>query len=210
MTTICWTVIHHAAAPVAARVAHIARRIIGPIVHHAARVPRLAGAAVRPSHTWVELVCKVIPAAIAGGGVLAPHPANPPPLTEQRPPIVAPAPPATPWLFPPGLASALPAPGLAALLPAPVVPYPTPVPVEPPPTGPIPAGPPPSGPIPVGPPWVGPASPPVETAPEPSSAGVFLAGTAGLLLIRLAARRPHGQAPPIQPAAASQARARRT
>lgn len=179
MTTICWTIIHHAAAPVAARVAHIARRIIGPIAHHAARVPHLAGAAVRPGHTWVELVCKVIPAAVVGGGLLAPHPVNPPPLTEQRPPIVAPAAPTAPWLLPPGLTTSLPTP--VQPYPTPVQPYPTPVPVEPPTTGP--------GPI--GPPSVGPAPPPppIETVPEPSSAGLLLGGAACLLLIRLATRR---------------------
>ncbi len=46
----------------------------------------------------------------------------------------------------------------------------------------------PTGPVPVGPPSVRPASPPVEAVSEPSSAGLFLGGVAGLLLIRSATR----------------------
>jgi hypothetical protein len=173
MTTICWTIIHHAAAPVAARMAHTARRIVGPVVRYAARVPHLAPPSVRSAHTWVEVVCKVVPAAIVGGGLLAPHPIAPLRPTEPPPPIVAPEPPTMPWLFPPSLPTTQ---------PTPVQPYPTPAPVEP------------TESVPIGPPLVEPAPPPVETAPEPSSAGLLLGGTICLLLIRLPTRRTRARA----------------
>jgi hypothetical protein len=90
MTTVCWTVIHHATAPIrqgAARVAHVVGRSIrhtGQAAHHAT-----SGAAHR--RVWFEVVCKVIPAAVAGGGLLVPHPANPP-LPRQPQALVWPAP----------------------------------------------------------------------------------------------------------------------
>jgi hypothetical protein len=171
MTTTCWTIIHHAAAPVArsaARIAYAARQAISPGTHRAAHLSHHAATAAARSHTWVEVVCKVIPAAIAGSGLLAPHPANPPRLPDPPPAIVQPAPPVFPWLFPPG----------SPTTPTtPVQPYPTPVPVaEPSSTGSV---------IAVLPP-VEPAAPPIEAAPEPSSVDLLLGGVAGLLLIRLA------------------------
>jgi len=175
MTTICWTVIHRATTPVArvvARFGHAARHAIRPVAYRAARMPNDAAAAAGPARTWVEVVCKIVPAALVGGGLLAPYPVNPPRLPAPPAPIVQPAPPTSPWLFPPGTHTA----------PAtPVQPYPTPVPVEP------------TGPVPVGPPSVGPTSPPVEAVPEPSSAGLLLGGAAVLLVIRAATRRtrPH-------------------
>jgi hypothetical protein len=180
MTTTCWTIIHHAATPVArsaARIAHAVRHSIGPQstgpqsidpVHRAARLPHHATTAVGPPHTWVEVVCKVIPAAVAGSGLLAPHPANPPLLPAPPPAIVQPAPPAFPWLFPPGS----PTPRAT-----PVQPYPTPA-LEPATTGSA---------ITVLTP-VEPASP-VTSIPEPSSAGLLLGAVTGVLLIRLATRR---------------------
>ena len=71
MTTLCWTIIHHAAAHVArsaARIDHAAYHAIGP-AHRAARLPHHAATFVGQPHTWVELVCKVVPAAVAGSGV---------------------------------------------------------------------------------------------------------------------------------------------
>ena len=173
MTTLCWTIIHHAAAHVArsaARIAHAAYHAIGP-AHRAARLPHHAATFVGQPHTWVELVCKVVPAAVAGSGLLAPHPANPPRPPEPPPAIVQPAPQVFPWLFPPG----------SPTPPAtPVQPYPTPVPVEEPSTT--------GSAITVLTP-VEPASPPVAPIPEPSSAGLLLGGATGVLLIRLATRR---------------------
>jgi hypothetical protein len=173
MTTTCWTIIHHAAAPVArgaARVAHAAYRIVRP-AHRAAHLPRHAAPAVGPPHGWVEVVCRIVPAAIAGSGLLAPTPADPPRQPQPPPAIVQPAPPEFPWLFPPSSPTA----------PAtPVQPYPTPVPVEATSTT--------GSELTVSPP-AEPASPPVEPIPEPSSVGPLLGGAAGVLLIRLATRR---------------------
>jgi hypothetical protein len=169
MTTICWTVIHHAAAPVAhgaAAVAQAARHMIGPVAHRATRLLHHAATAAVQPHTWVEVVCKLVPAAVLGGGLMAPHPVNPPQLPEPPPPIVEPAPPVSPWLFPPPSGPV-----------TPVQPFPTPLPVEPT-----------TGPVPIGPPSVGPV-PPIESIPEPPSAGLLLGGAVCLLLVRLATRR---------------------
>jgi hypothetical protein len=169
MTTICWTIIHRAASPVvktAARLGHVTGRFIHPVAYRAARAAHHVATAAGPSRTWVEVVCRVIPAAVVGGGLLAPHPVNPPRLPPAPAPITQPAQAAPPWLFPPGL-DTVPV--------TPVVPYPSPFPVEP------------TGALPVGPPSVGPTTP-VENVPEPSSAGLLLAGVAGLLLIRAVGR----------------------
>lgn len=174
MSVVCWTVFHNAAVSAARGTVHVVRamrRITGPITRHAARMSHHVAHAAVPSHTWVEVVCKVIPAAVVGGGLLVPHPVNPPPLPAQPPPIVAPALPSLPWLFPPGA---------VATYPTPVQPYPTPVGAElPPGTGPM---------LVVPPPYIGPV-PPVAPAPEPSSAVLLFGGAACLLLIRLATGR---------------------
>ncbi len=181
MTTTCWTIIHHAATPVArsaARIAHAVRHSIGPQstgpqsidpVHRAARLPHHAttasGTAAYLGSKWCA---RSVLAAVAGSGLLAPHPANPPLLPAPPPAIVQPAPPAFPWLFPPGS----PTPRAT-----PVQPYPTPA-LEPATTGSA---------ITVLTP-VEPASP-VTSIPEPSSAGLLLGVVTGVLLIRLATRR---------------------
>jgi hypothetical protein len=146
----------------AAHAVHATRHIVRIAVrglHHAAAAP----------HSWVELVCKVIPPAIVGTGLLVPHllPSPPPP---PPPPIVAEAPPVSPpWLTSPSNAPA-----------TPVQPYPTPTPVE----SSVPAGPPLIGASPVG------SLPPTPIdIPEPSSAELLLAGGGGLVLVRLIARR---------------------
>ena len=94
MSVICWTVIHHAAA--AARgTGHVLTHVIGRAVHRAHH------AIPRPSHSWVEVVCKVVPAAVASGGVLAPTPANSPaPLPQPQPVFVEPLPGAAGWYVP--------------------------------------------------------------------------------------------------------------
>src|SRR3954465_7241687 len=72
MTTICWTVIHHAAAPIvqaATKVAHVAHRRVGCILHRAAQAPHHTGSVAAHPHAWFELVCKVVPVAVAGGGL---------------------------------------------------------------------------------------------------------------------------------------------
>jgi hypothetical protein len=100
MTTICWTVIHHAAAPLLHGAAHSTRmvgHILGPSVHRITQVLHLAKPVVPHPHVWFEVVCKVIPAAVVGGGLLVPHPAGPPALREL-PALIHPAPAARPWL----------------------------------------------------------------------------------------------------------------
>jgi hypothetical protein len=105
MSTICWTILHHSAAPVARNAAQAARHHAGHIHHHVARAVRHSASTATSPHTWLEVVCRVVPAAIVSGGVLAPHPANPPRLPESPPSIVQTAPPATPLVLPPGLPS---------------------------------------------------------------------------------------------------------
>jgi hypothetical protein len=116
MTTICWTVIHHTAVPVAHGVstaAKAARRFIGPAARRGAQsVHHSPTAAVHP-RVWFELICKVVPAAVVGGGLLVPHPANPP-LPPEPPALVQPAvPPAIPWgwQLPPTVAPGVATPG---------------------------------------------------------------------------------------------------
>ena len=104
MTTICWTVIHHTAAPVAHQMvqgAQVARRVVAPVVRRAASVAHHAASVAAHPRVWIEVVCKVLPAAIA----LAPQPANPP----APPAIIQPAPPPAQvapraWRLPPTVA----------------------------------------------------------------------------------------------------------
>lgn len=97
MTTICWTIVHHSVGPIA----HVVRRALGPVVHHIARrLHHVLRVAAHP-HTWIEVVCKTLPAVIIGGGLIASHPANPPPLLEPPQAVLEPAPTFSPW-FPPG------------------------------------------------------------------------------------------------------------
>jgi hypothetical protein len=106
VTTICWTVIHHAAAPVArgaAKIAHVARRIIGPAVRQGGRAAHHGSAVVTHPRVWFELVCKVVPAAVAGGGLLIPHPTGPLPGHEPLGLIQPALPGLLPGLLPPGL-----------------------------------------------------------------------------------------------------------
>ena len=95
---ICWTVVHHAVAPVTRSVthtAHLARHVTRRVVHHA--VPH-SGAATR---TWTELVCKVVPAAVLSGGLLVPIPATSPPVQPAAGPVVVdPGPAAMTWTGP--------------------------------------------------------------------------------------------------------------
>jgi hypothetical protein len=102
MTTICWTIIHHAVAPVAHGASRLARaaHFAGPVHPHVAAVVGHASRRAAKSHSWVELVCKTIPAAIGGGGLLIPTPANPPRLPETPPPIIEPGPALSPWSMP--------------------------------------------------------------------------------------------------------------
>lgn len=98
MTTICWTIIHYTAAPVAHAGSHVAqamRHRLGPIVHHAARaMHHVATVAVHPN-PWAELVCKTFPAALVGGGLLVPIPATAPLLPAPPPAVVEPI--VVPW-----------------------------------------------------------------------------------------------------------------
>jgi hypothetical protein len=103
MASICWSLIHQAVAPVAHdgnRLFRIARHPVQPAVHGAGQaVPHAPTLAVRP-HQWIELVCKVIPAVVGGGGLLIPHPTEPPMLPEAPPAISDPGPAFLPWSSP--------------------------------------------------------------------------------------------------------------
>jgi hypothetical protein len=101
MTTICWTILHHAAVPVAhggTRAIHAARHFLGPVAHRTARLTHHASITAAQPHTWVELVCKAVPAALIGGGLLVPIPATAPRIPEPPPAMVEPSPVAVPWL----------------------------------------------------------------------------------------------------------------
>ena len=71
--------------------------VVRPIVHHGGKLLRFVPAGAAPTRTWIEVVCKMIPAVVAGGGLLAPQPLNPPPLPE-RPAFTTPAPTLSPRL----------------------------------------------------------------------------------------------------------------
>jgi hypothetical protein len=194
MTTVCWTIIHdaiaqvarihHTIAPVAraaTRLAGVARRFVRPLAGRAHHLLRHKSAVIARPQSWVELVCRTIPAAVVGGGLLAPHPANPPARLLQPPPaIIDPGPTFSPWsppiwIGPPGI----PEPSFGGP-PFAIGPAPSPE-----------AGPEPilvSGSV---------------AVPEPSTAGLLLGSAATLLLIRLAARRSvplsAGPAPSLGP-----------
>ena len=176
MTTICWTVIHHVAAPVAqgaAKIAHVARHIIRRGVHRSGQAAHHGSGAVTHPRVWFELVCKVVPAAVAGGGVLFPHPAGL--LPGHEPPgLIQPV--------PPGLIQPLPA-GLPAVIP-PGVPWGWVIPPD------IPA-----------PPYYAPPTntevieyppPPGPAIIEPSTGPLLLTALAGLLFARFMVRHGHG------------------
>lgn len=103
MTTICWTVLHHAGVSVshgARHTAHAVGHVVRPIIHHAGGTLRHAPMVAARPRTWITVVCKVIPVVLAGGGLVAPHPLNPPSLPVAPPAIVAPGPVFSPWLPP--------------------------------------------------------------------------------------------------------------
>ena len=157
---------------------------------------RLAPSAVQPAHGPNSSARQVLPAAVAGGGLVAPVPANAPPVPSPPPGYIQPAPVFSPW-SPLGqtgfLAANLPvsppvvAPSMAETASAlpPLTPETT-FPVTPTtPTTPTTPG--------------SPSTPstPGSPVPEPGSLSVLLGGVAVLLLMR-------------QLAAASQARTRRS
>jgi len=198
MPIVCWTVIHRAAASAASNLVHAAhplRHFVGRGLHHVAR--GAAHAIARPAGTWAELVCKtVLPAAVAGGGLLAPVPAIAPPVPSPSTGYMQPAPGFSPWssfgqtgLLQGNLPEAPPAiaPSVAETANAlpPLTPEST-FPVTPStPTTPSTPG--------------SPSSPssPGSPVPEPGSFSILVGGVAALLLMR-------------QLAAASQARTRRS
>ena len=100
MSMICWTILHHTAAPVAqgaVRVTHVVRHAVGRAAHRAVRVAHRTATVSGPPRTWAEVVCKFVPAAVAGGGLLIPAPANPPRALDPPAAIVDPAPTVSPW-----------------------------------------------------------------------------------------------------------------
>jgi hypothetical protein len=170
MTTVCWTIIHSAIAPgarLATRLAGVARHFIRPSVGRAGHLLRHKWAIMARSQNWVELVCRTIPVAVVGGGLLAPHAANPPMHALQLPPaVIDPGPSFSPWSPPIWIGT----PGIPEQSfggsPFAIGPAPSPE-----------AGPEPiliSGSV---------------AAPEPSTAGLLLGGAATLWLIRVAVRR---------------------
>jgi hypothetical protein len=186
VTTICWTVIHHAAAPIArgaAKIAHVARRIVRPVVHHGGRVAHHGSTLATRPRVWFELVCKVVPAAVAGGGLFIPHPAGMPPGYEPAG-LIQPVPPGMlPGLLPPGLwPHGLP-PGLLAPALTPNVTWGW---IIPPDIPPLPYN---APPVDTG---VIEYPPPVDTGViEPSTGLLLLTALVGLLLARNAARHGH-------------------
>lgn len=98
MSNACWTIVHRAAASAASGLRHAAhplRHFVRRGPHHVAR--GVAHAVARPARTWIELVCKAAPVAVAGGGLLAPVPASAPPVPAPPPGYMQPAPAFAPW-----------------------------------------------------------------------------------------------------------------
>jgi len=125
MAIVCWTVFHHAGASVAHTAPHSAHgigHVARPILHHAVRLLHHPPTVAAP-RTWFQLVCKVVPAALAGGGLLASQPLNAPRLPDPPPAIVAQRAPLVPpgWIIPPNT-------------PVPLIVDPTPPIVDPTPT----------------------------------------------------------------------------
>jgi hypothetical protein len=168
MPTICWTIIHHAVTPAAhgaTRLSRVARRFVAPVVNRRAghvvlHAPRVAA----QPRTWIQLVCKTIPAVVGGGGLLIPQPANPPRLPEPPPAIVSRGPAFTAWPLP---VISDPGPPLFSWSPV-------------------------NGAVPPDEPGPLNARPVPEAAPEPSSAGLLVGSLFGLLLTRSIIR--HGAA----------------
>jgi hypothetical protein len=97
---ICWTILHQTAAPVAqgaARIAHALRRAVGHMAPRAVRVAHYTATVSGPPRTWAEVVCRFVPAAIAGGGLLIPVPASPPRSLDPPVAFVEPAPAISLW-----------------------------------------------------------------------------------------------------------------
>jgi hypothetical protein len=181
MPIICWTVFYPGGPSVShgvTRLAHAAGRRVRPIVHHANLMQHHAAKVTAPSHGWFKLVCKMIPAGLAGGGAsLAPHPTVPTQFPAVPPAFVAPGPAVSPpTIFAPGPVVSPGPPPLWNFWP------------QPPPT-----------------PYIGPLPPaipivtPPTVVPEPSSAAVLLGGVAGLLLLRLSMQRLAYSSDRIQP-----------
>jgi hypothetical protein len=108
MSIICWTVFYPGVPSVShgvTRLAHAGGRHVRPIVHHANLMQHHAAKLTAQPHGWFKLVCKVIPAGLAGGGaLLAPPstipthlPAAPPAIVAQGPPVSQGSP--TVWNF---------------------------------------------------------------------------------------------------------------
>jgi hypothetical protein len=179
--------------------AHAIRRVARPIIRHSGAALRHAPKVIARPHTWARLVCKAMPVAFASGGLLAPLPLNPTRLPEPRPAVIEPG------LAPTRMTPMDPAPmdldpmDLARADLARVSLDPTSgMPLTWTPTT-----------------WIVPPDfsagsnagvvPSIQAVPEPSSAGLFLAGIAGLMMIRLTMA---GWL--TQPAVSNQPRARRS
>src|SRR5690348_7903985 len=89
MPIACWTIIHRAASGLV-KPAHPLRHFVRRGLHSVAR--RVPHVVVRPARTWTQLACKVLPAAFAGGGLLAPVSANAPPAPQPAIHYVQPMP----------------------------------------------------------------------------------------------------------------------
>ncbi len=88
MAIVCWTVLHHRGSAVrhgVSRLAHAGGHHAHPIVRHVGNASRHASKLAAHPNTWAEVVCKAIPAALAGGGILIPHPADLPRIPDAPP-----------------------------------------------------------------------------------------------------------------------------
>jgi hypothetical protein len=92
MSVICWTVFYPGNPSVshgATQLAHAAGRRVRPIVHHANLLQNHVAKVTAQPHSWFKLVCKVIPAAVGGGGALLGPPSTIPTQVPAPPPAFA-------------------------------------------------------------------------------------------------------------------------
>lgn len=122
MPIICWTEFYPGSPSLpqhATRLANAAGRRVRPVVHHANLVQHHVANVTAAPHRLFRLVCKVVPAAVVGGGAfLALHPPIPASQPAPPPAIAVPGPAVWPglppsqslWPLPPSTPSIQPSP----------------------------------------------------------------------------------------------------